>query len=203
MNGGIVSRRAGKTRFQQFAQQIWLGLCDAIHPRVYYRYELFLPQKRAHVGGFLQRFETKRALYIYMKEAIREPCTPANNKLHFEQHLVTHDLPTVLSVAAFAKGRRIDRDGPVLLPVGDLFVKPINGRGGEDCMRYRYVAGKWRAAGSDRQFSAEQLLDHIAQFSQRTPCLIQRRYHAHHDLRDLAGEALATIRGRLPHAAPP
>ncbi len=193
-NGRIVADRCGKSVWRQFVEQIDLGLRHAMHPRAYYAFELFNPTNHAQANGYLQRYETKDSLYLYLKSAWRVPTTPANNKLDFEQYLLDHRLPTVRTIAAFEKGERSDSPEPMILPQADLFLKPKNGRGGEKCMRFNFTDTGWQAVDSKKILSASELIAYLKSFSRRTPCLLQRCYRPHRDLADLAGTTLATVR---------
>lgn len=193
-NGRVVADRHHKPVWRQFVEQVRLGLRQAIHPRVYYAFELFLPEHQKQVNGYLQRYETKDSLYLYLKSAWRKPTTPANDKLEFEEYLLAHKLPTVRTLAAFSGGMRTDSPDELILPETDLFMKPTNGRGGEKCMRFNFTGGSWQATGSKKILSAAELIAHLKSFSRRTPCLIQTCYRTHRSLRELAGTTLATIR---------
>ena len=193
-NGLIVAKRTGKPVWKQFAEQMYLGFGRAIEPRVYYAFELYYRRNRRRVSGYLQRYETKDALYRYLKSAWRIPATPANNKLEFEEYLLKHQLPTVRTVAAFTKGQRIDATDPLVLPEEDLFMKPRNGRGGEKCMRYRFVRTGWQAVNRQKVMSASELIAHVRSASRKRPYMLQRCYQVHRDLADLAVNTLATVR---------
>lgn len=193
-NGAIVARRTGKPIWKQVVEQACLAVRHAIEPRAYYAFELFHQANRQQVGSYLQRHETKDALYLYLKAAWRVPVTPANNKLDFERYLMAQKLPTVRTVAAFAKGERIDAASSLILPQEDLFVKPRNGRGGVKCMRYRFVGPGWEAVGSPDIISATDLIADIKASSRKTPCIVQRRCQVHQALADLSGDTLTTVR---------
>jgi hypothetical protein len=193
-NARIVADRHGKPVWRQFAEQLALGLRQGIHPRVYYAFELFKPAHLQQVNGYLQRYETKDSLYLYLKSAWRVPTTPLNDKFEFEKYLRDYNLPTVHAIAAFINGKRIDSSDPLVLPHADLFLKPMNGRGGEKCMRFNFIGTGWRATGSRKELSQADLVAHIISFSRRTPCILQHCYRPHRELVDLAGMTLATIR---------
>jgi hypothetical protein len=193
-NGRIVADRHGKPAWRQFVDQIALGLRQGIHPRAYYAFELFKPAHHEQANGYLQRYETKDSLYLYLKSVWRVPTTPLNDKYEFEKYLLSYKLPTVHVLAVFIDGKRIDSTEPLVLPKADLFLKPKNGRGGEKCMRFNFVGTGWKATGSKKELSQAELVAHIKSFSRRTPCLLQNCYRPHHDLIDLAGTTLATIR---------
>jgi hypothetical protein len=109
--------------------------------------------------------------------------------------LLANKLPTVRTLASFANGERTDTSDALLLPEADLFMKPVNGRGGEKCMRFNFISGEgWQPTGSKKILSEAALIDHLKAFSRRTPCILQKCYRTHHSLRDLAGTTLATIR---------
>lgn len=195
LNGAAIRARTGISIIRQLRQQLELGFIHGLPPRWYYTFELFESDHRRRAWEYLQRGETKRGVYGVLKRAIGAPLSPLTDKVAFAERCRTHDLPAVpvlltIIPGAFAS-QRLDR---TLLPRLDLFAKPNRGKGGRGAERWDYVDGDvYRNAGGIRLRAAE-----LVQRFRKSPIgdevLIQPRRVNHRDLRDLANDALATVR---------
>ena len=81
------------------------------------------------------------------------------------------------------------------LPATDLFVKPVQGRGGRGAERWDYVKEAFIVHRNGRT-AIDQLnsLERLREMSRSQPYLVQERAHNHPAMRDLSNGALNTIR---------
>lgn len=194
--GGVVQNATGKTKAEQFLEQMSLAFHHRIPPIYYYVYEIHRNGRRWPVGHYLMRHETKEIAFrlLYPRATKFSTPTPLKNKLEFAHKCTTHGLPHAETIMAFSNGKAVS--GPEYcdhLPMKDVFVKPALGKGGIGCQRWNAVFGTFRNMAGDYLTEAE-LLTQVAQLSESEPYLIQHVLKNHSAISDLSVGALCTVR---------
>ncbi len=189
-HAAMARKASGKGVLRQAWEQLVLAARFGFRPDYYYKMELYLPQCYARADGYLHRFATKDTLYRLMKPLEGTP-TPLSDKAGFAEYAAAQGIRVAPIIAAFENGRIVGAfDG---LPPKDLFVKRTRGRGGSRAELWRHVAGRYRDQ-SGSECDAAGLIARLADLSQREPYLVQARLVNDPALRDLALDALATVR---------
>jgi Sugar-transfer associated ATP-grasp len=196
-HGFTVQRITGKSRLQQFAEQVVLAVRYRIPPSYYYTYEFFRPGQPRLAPHYLMRYATKKIAYqlLYpVATADYEP-TPLKNKMAFGRHCRANGVRHVDIFMLFEKGEWIDTADLInRLPEADLFVKPVLGKGGKGSELWRYAGGGMYRSARGEEHDAESLTGHVAELSLAQAYVIQRAVRNHHDLLDLSAGALCTVR---------
>lgn len=195
--GGKVKAATGKGRLRQVAEQLWVAFRHSISPKKYYVFELFRPERFRNAGQYVARYEFKGGLHNLLESRIESPTRCIlNDKVAFHRHCQAHDLPTVLTFLM------VERDGSVTrmdtfqgqLPKRDLFIKPVRGRGGRGCERWRWLGGIGYVDQRGTVLPESQLLAHATRLAAEGAVLVQAALQAHGDLRDLALNVLTSCR---------
>lgn len=187
-NGRLIRARTGATIVEQLLSQMLVYERHGILPRWYYIFSLYEKGGIDRAPFFLNRFETKPALF---KRLNRGGTSPLGDKAAFAAHCTKFEIPhaPVLAVAADNAVRQFAE-----FPEADLFVKPVKQRGGRGAERWQWI-GEGRYQGPDGTVCDRQsLITELARKSQRTPCLVQPRLVNHASIADLSNGALTTIR---------
>lgn len=188
-NGRIIHERSGKSPARQLAEQMGAYFSAGILPPWYYMFELHDDPSKA--PQFLNRFETKRGIYPLVKEK-RGASSPLNDKLEFARRCQAHQVRTVPVIATASNGRVDFCEGERLPPI-DLFIKPIDGRGGTGAERWDHADGRYACAGRG-SLSGSELLERLREQSIGRPRLVQPRIRNCAELNDLNNGALSTFR---------
>ncbi|MDY0871666.1 sugar-transfer associated ATP-grasp domain-containing protein [Dongia rigui] len=189
-HAGMARAASGKGILRQAWEQLVLAARFGFRPDYYYKLELYLPQCYARAAGYVHRFATKDTLYRLLKPPAGTT-TPLSDKVGFAQYAASKGIKVAPVIAAFAKGRIVgtSRD----LPPKDLFIKRTRGRGGSRAELWRYADGRYRHQDG-LECDAAGLLSRLSTLSKREPYLVQERLVNDPALRDLAQDALATVR---------
>ena len=75
-NGAAIRRRTGRGVPAQIIDQLVLAARYGILPPWYYMFELFRTENRARANDYLHRYETKRALYGWLKRHVEKAPEP-------------------------------------------------------------------------------------------------------------------------------
>ena len=193
-NAASIRSMTGKSVWRQFFEIIDLAVRYRIIPRYYYIFELYIDAHRRQAGSYLMRYETKQIAYRMLRPERNEPGLPIKNKVNFAVCCREHALSALPIIAAFRDGTRISDLGERVFPEGDLFVKPVFGKGGFGAERWNWIGeGRYRSTRGP-ELSGEALLQHIAGLSKKKPFMLQPAVDNHTDLRDLSIGALSTVR---------
>jgi hypothetical protein len=191
-NGRIIADRYGRSILSQLFDQVRLYFRHGILPRWYYIFSLYEERPRRHAREFLNRFETKLAIF----RLINWPGTsPLNNKAEFAAHCRRNGIDAVPLILV-AQDDELNWLGAKQqeLPPRDLFIKPINARGGKGAERWDHAGdGVYRSMSGETASTAE-LLERLRRESASVPRLVQPRMANHPDIGDLSNGALCTAR---------
>jgi hypothetical protein len=200
-NGGWVKQRYGKGIARQVAEQLKLAAAHALLPPWYYIFELYDDEKRRRAGEYLNRFETKRFVYPFLRKYNGGLPVPAvrstdalSDKAKFADRCAAFGLPAVPAVMVVEQGRVIRGDAP--LPQTDLFVKYVRGTGGRGAQRWEYRGDGTYRGHTGRILDGAGLIDHLEALTRATGrgCVVLPRLVNHPDIADLSNGALATVR---------
>ena len=191
-NGRIIANRYGRPIPLQLIDQLRIYFSNGILPRWYYIFSLYEAEPRRRSGEFLNRFETKLALF----RLLNWPGTsPLNDKAAFASHCREHGIGAV-PIVLIARGGTLDWFGEWAgkLPEADLFLKPVTARGGKGAERWDHAGkGRYRSMTGDVVEEAA-LLKRLVAESVAIPRLVQPRMINHPDIADLSNGALSTAR---------
>lgn len=185
-NGAIIRGRSGKGTALQFAEQLKLYFSAGVAAPWYYIFSLYDGDGPKRAPTYLQRFETKPALFPLLK---RKGGTPLNDKAKFAEYCSERGIRCSQTIAHL---QGITPERP--LPNRDLFVKPNNARGGRGAERWDLVGPALFASSHGEQLSGEELLERLVARSERTALIVQPRLGTHPALLDLTAGALPTVR---------
>ncbi|MCL6739809.1 hypothetical protein LZ518_01475 [Sphingomonas sp. RB56-2] len=192
LNGRIVADRYGRSIPAQVADQVRLYLRHGILPRWYYIFSLYEERPRRHARDFLNRFETKLAIF----RLINWPGTsPLNDKAKFAAHCLANGIDSV-PLILIARDRQLDWLGAEKhqLPPRDLFIKPLNARGGKGAERWDHAGGGVFTSTGGKTASSAELVARLLEESESIPRLVQPRMVNHPAIADLSNGALSTAR---------
>ncbi|HET6160827.1 MAG TPA: sugar-transfer associated ATP-grasp domain-containing protein [Dongiaceae bacterium] len=191
--GDNLQRFSGKSKLQQFFEQLRLAIRYRIPPAYYYSYELYRPERQQLAPHYLMRYEIKEIAYrlLYPSEAAWKHARLLKDAVAFARHCQDHGLRHSPTLFVFEDGRPFDAN----LPDIDLFLKPVRGKGGSD-------AERWNAVGHGRyrdtrgwELDARELLAHLQDLSRFVePYIVQPAFRNHASIADLTPGALCTVR---------
>jgi hypothetical protein len=191
--GDVHRQVSGKSRSQQFLEQLKLAVCHRIPPLYYYKYELYLPERQRLAGHYLMRYETKEIAYrlLYPVETAWHRPTPLKDKEGFARHCEAHGLRHTPTLFVFTNDEHPNRE----LPEIDLFMKPVAGKGGDGAERWNSLGGGRYRNPQGWELSASQLLAHVQDLSRFVePYLVQPAFRNHSSISDMSPGALCTAR---------
>lgn len=193
--GGKVLERNGVSPRDQLLQILRLTFGAGLPPVAYYKFQLFLPERRAHAHQYVE--DAGRFLQVL---ASLLPSTPdakiGGNKRTFAHWCGEHGFPVVDSLLEVDEDRIIRH---AAAPAADLFSKPDNWHGGKGVEIWRHVTSggesRWQGdEGEALDFSAlEQRLGERSREYGR-PIVLQRFLVNHPKIRALGNGALCTLR---------
>ncbi len=199
-HGRWVHEHVGVPPWRQWLEMTWLAVWLPSMPENYYKFEWYRPELRRRAPAYLHRYEMKN--HVYRLLAPTNGAVSLANKAAFASHAILHGLPVPRTVATFRGGRleRVHGLGSAALQQ-DLFIKPIEGKGGRGADRLTYVPGQTPAYHSvlrSAHIPLEGLAEHLASLCTHrryaNGALIQARLRNHPAVAPLAGEALSTCR---------
>ncbi len=203
-NGAWIKKRTGKGIIRQICEQFTLAAMHSLLPPWYYIFELYEDEKRRRAGEYLNRFETKRFIYPFLRKYNGGLPVPAlrsteslSDKAMFADRCGEYGLPAVPALMVLANGRVVRSAGSESsLPEIDLFVKMLRGTGGRGAERWEYQgAGRYRDH-TGTALSAAALIERLKALTlaARKGCIVLPRLVNHPDVADLSNGALATVR---------
>ena len=175
---------------RQFVSQLRLVCTSGLMPPWYYIFELYRPGEMDRRRGYLTRAQTKHGIYALLAKA-RGSTSPLGDKEAFARHCAERQVSALPVLLSAHSG---ELRGNIELPMTDLFLKPVCGRGGRGAERWDYVGhGAFKLNGAPA-LSADQFLARLRHKSRSQPFLVQKRAQNHPAMRDLSNGALNTIR---------
>ncbi|GAF67740.1 unnamed protein product, partial [marine sediment metagenome] len=192
VNGAETRRRYGKSIRRQVGEQISVAVRHSIAPPWYYFFGLWDDAKRAKAHLYIQRYETKGGIFHLLRSYLGGTGKRLNDKLKFHKLCSDHGLPAPSLAMVLRDGAVVG--GHESLPEADLFVKPLNARGGIGGERWDWIGDeRYRSCAGEERTRAE-LLHRLAERSRKKPLLVQLRLHNHPDVAEISAGALSTSR---------
>jgi hypothetical protein len=192
-----VRRQRGLSIPHQLLQLLRLAVVHRIDPATYYAHHLYdAPLGIAESAYYLGRAEMKNGLYSLLRELRRgDPnfSLSLSDKVAFSTACLRAGLP-IAPVLAVARGGRWEGPTPSEAFDGDLFVKPVRGRGAAAARAYRGIGDGHHVTADGTVLTRMALLDRIAVESQRMPLMVTRKLQNHPEIADLAAQSLITFR---------
>jgi hypothetical protein len=190
-NGGVAARCSNRPIVHQLLDQTRLYFAAGVLPPWYYIFELHRRPPNSHARNFIYRWESKGGVLGLLRER-HAPTSVLNDKEQFGDHCRRHQIACAPVLAVARNGKLGLRAHPAELGT-DLFVKPVQGRGGKGAERWDHVAGRYRDTHG-LELTREQLFERLMRASVVQPLLIQRLLHNHPALDSLNNGALSTVR---------
>jgi hypothetical protein len=186
----LQARETGRSFPLQLVDQLRIYAGSGIMPATYYIFSLPQQPTVGHARTFLKRAETKGLIYHLIKERM-PPRTSLNDKEGFAARCRDSGLPAIETVGI---ARRGGWSGQKRLPNQDLFIKPIEGKGGRGAERWEWIGRDSFRSVSGEELTATELRSRILRRSHRLPLIVQPRVANHRSLDGLNCGALATVR---------
>ena len=191
-NGSAIKVSAKRSIAAQLGDQVWLYVKAGVLPPWYYIYELHRHPVKREARSFIQRCECKDGVPALFKN-MKPPSSELTDKAEFARWCEAHGIPTV-PVLAVVREDGVDGLRSLEQIALDLFVKPVNGKGGRGAQRWDYLGdGRYRSS-EGRELDAIGMLIAIAAASWSGHRLLQPRIRNHPELAPLNNGALATVR---------
>lgn len=201
-NGRAIKARTGKALLRQACEQIQVAMFYGILPPWYYIFELYYDERRRKARDYLNRFETKRFVYKFLRKYLSGPTgvtsrsmDALSNKALFARRCRAHGLSAVPALMVVERGEVLPADGAhAALPKIDLFLKPLHGAGGRGAERWDYQGGGHYKDPAGNLLSGAGLLAHMKSLSRDESYVLRPRVVNHPDIADLSNGALSTVR---------
>jgi hypothetical protein len=197
VHGASVAARHRISPARQLLDLCWLRAVHGIRPATYYRFQLFLPERRPLTAEYVQAHEAEALLRVLMRRTAHDCRRLFIDKRFFDTWCGDHGLPSVPTLAEFEHDRLVYPDGGrPTLPAADLFSKPTNWQSGRGVQRWLYDGnGSWIGADG-RTHGADSLLRELSMSSRELdrPILLQRLLRNHASLAPLTAGGLCTVR---------
>ncbi len=196
--GAAVRASTGKGVARQLLEQVGLAVRHAILPPWYYMFDLYDPALRARAAEYVNRFETKSALYVFIRKYEAPTGSPRTtsflrDKAAFADWCRAHDVAAAPALPVPEDGRLDLARVPAFQKTG-LFAKPRSGAGGRGAERWT-SRGDGRYEGSGGRVLAEDALcAHLGALARRKPYVVRPLVENHPELADLSSGALNTMR---------
>jgi len=191
-NGRVIRKAAGRSILAQLGDQIWLYVKAGVLPPWYYIYELHRHPIKREARSFIQRCEGKEGVPALFKH-LRPPQSELTDKAEFSRWCQARAVPTV-PVIAVVRQDGVDGLRSLDQLAIDLFVKPVDGKGGRGAQRWDYLADGRHRCSDGRELDTIGMLFAIAAEAWSGPRIIQPRVANHIALEPLNNGALATVR---------
>lgn len=178
----------GKSLYKQFADQVTLGLSEAIPPRSYYLFSLFDEKRKALAPYFVHYHENNYLAALFVTAPERQIL---DGKLRFHDFCKEHDFPTPPVLAHFRRGEQGERS---FFPAADLIIKPLAGFAGGRIERWEQDAGgSWSGPGGS-ELEENRLHQHLQELAEQGALLVQPRLYNHGALEGLSLGGLCSAR---------
>ena len=191
-NGAIVARREHRSIARQVLDQLRLYVGAGVLAPWYYVFQLYRQPTVRFAQTFAYRWETKGGVFHVLRETGSVPTSPLSDKVAFAAFTAACGLPTPRVLAVITPGG-IDYRVPADDLCADLFVKRVEGRGGNGAQRWDFRDGLYHSVCGER-LSLPALLERLRQDSGTAALMIQRRLTNHVSLLSLGNGALSTVR---------
>lgn len=193
--GDVTTEDAGISRLRQFAWLWWLDLRHNYESHAVYRFRLFSRERVLPIPLFLQWGEAALLYRTVILRTSRAAAEILADKRRFATWCADQQLPTAPILMEF-EGGEITRRGVAEgeSPPTDLFAKWGTQYGGDSTQRWRYDGVEGYVDDDGRTWRFAEVIELLAERSQKGVVLLQPRLVNHQALRPLSPSALSTIR---------
>jgi hypothetical protein len=190
-----VRAKFGVGLWHQFRDLCVVALRHGLDAQVYYMFELYRGERRAHTSGYLTRYEMKNGLYKVLTWQVSKTRRRImlGDKLGMNRICEENGIATVPILVVAKNGHleyRCERPSGLQR---DLFIKPRQSKGSRGIEVIRYAGGKY-SCEDGATLDHDGLIALIARRSKEAPILVQPLVRNHPGLADLADQALMRMR---------
>jgi len=180
-------RNARPGRSRRILDAWWLAMTRNVPPFDYRAYRLDAPAPRAELLHFL--FWTDLRALAVLNARRGAPPRDVQDKARFAAICASHALPYPATLAVFRGGRQVAPEPPFLAVADELWVKSLDGKGGEGAASFRREGDHYRDA-SGKMLTAAAFAEQLS----ATDCIVQPRLMNHQRIADITNGALASLR---------
>ena len=193
--GPDVKRATGKSILSQMRDMTSLWFRQGIDPPSYYAFNFYDGDRGLEAPHYLTRFETKNGLFKTLNTRKKCPYAKSemNNKSLFAACCHEAALPHPTTIARIDNGRLLF-DGPHSNMHQDLFCKRTEGMGAKGTRQFKYLSPGAYLDESGEVTSQNQIIETLAELSQKHPMLMQPWLKNHDEIADIALDSLLTFR---------
>lgn len=196
VNGRVVRERSGRSAWRQLREQTVLALRDGVFPFYYYMYDIYMEDDLDRVFDYIVRAMVKpHAAHqlLYTENAAFTKSRNLGNKERFHDWCRENGIatPGVHAIIEHGRVRFPDPDSP-RLPDGNLFIKPLKGKGGRGAELWRFENRAYVNQEGARLDGDGLLARFVRMHGQNW--IVLEHCVCHRDLEDLSLNALNTIR---------
>ena len=166
--------------------QWWLATRFGFHPRDYYQYRLYLPERRGREGQYVSQTLNLELLHEFCL-----PHDPIWDKRNFFHRCRQVGLPTVPLIASFDRGEMKIYDAS--LWQNDLVVKPSRGSRGKGVRLWACLGDRGYAVERDI-LSLHEVIQRLTTQSKDRALIVQPRETNHAAIKEISNGALCTAR---------
>jgi hypothetical protein len=195
--GGVVAADYKIGRIKQWWQQYLLANTSNITPESYYKFKLFLPERRRNTDFFIQHHEIISLLpYLNRHLSVSADTGPISSKTNFNRICLAAGLPTPPILAFIDRQARLHWMSAIghSFPKCDLFVKYNDYWCGIGAELWRYNEAKDVWQGPVGELDAEKLKQHCLGLTSERPVVIQSRLQNSSEMAQFSRVGLCTIR---------
>ena len=195
--GPRVKQTHGVDGFTQFCGLVKTQLVAGLPPIAYYKFQLYLPERRAGIGDYFE--QTTQILHL-----LRNRLPDASDRMvfrakrQFEDWCRDHGLDTVHNLLE-VMGDEVLYRSDVPVPAGDLFSKPSNAGLGKGVGKWRHELVDGRSLWRGEDGVARDLAGLEAELKRQSqewgrPFVLQACLTNHPAIRSLGNGSLCTLR---------
>ena len=190
--GNRVKTRFGIGYLRQILTQSWMGLVRNNDPELYYKYELFTPERRSKDYEYVTG-NVASTLFAILNNF--DKGSSLEDKQGVAEILQDRGFPAVSQLAVVRDGKVLSPEGnPASPPAEDFIAKPNWGMQGQGIFRFEHlVTGTWKDSRG-RELTEIQLRSMLTELAADGDLLIQPRLINHSRILDLTGGGFSTLR---------
>ncbi len=189
LEGKTLKKQKKITYSKQFKKMLFICLKFNFSPMYFYQFMLWQNEKNLNL--YLQEFEN---IELQKKLTHKINTDVLTDKYKFSQFCIREKIPTPKIIAIYDNRKLVTKACLLDTYHEDIFIKPIDGVGGEGATLIRYVKSMncWQTKTSNR--SIHNIQKHCEGISQNSRILVQEKVNNHKHLNFSTKGALCTLR---------
>ncbi len=198
-NGDYVQKEVGKSKRRQFLEIMWYSVMAPSLPENYYKFKWYGSEGR-RFRDYVHRYETKNVVYKLISVGRGGEVQSLSDKLKFSEYCLENMIPAVSILAVVNKKKVVflGVDGPELINQ-DVFIKPLNGKGGKEAFRATFLLNElgercFKFKGEVYKEEDFYLKLKLRASKKRVTYIVQPRIRSHKKLLAMSGEVASTLR---------